>query len=107
MTTPNIHTQVADVLAAARGLIEERGWVQGLFRGPEGQICAREALNVACDRSLRRHLFDRFSTGALRDVIGTSFLGVCGWNDAPGRTKQEVLAAFETAEANERRRAEA
>lgn len=89
-------TTTREILAKARALVE-RGWVQGRFsrmkRGKEcfcavGAICRAAGEAQACHR-----------LGALKAVeaeIPQEFL-LSQWNDAPGRTQAEVLAAFDRA----------
>lgn len=85
-----------DVLLGAARLIEERGWLQHNYRGPNGERCATSALLAAAhfrisqpnpayceaNRRLERVIRDR---------------SVTGWNDKPGRTEAEVLAALRQA----------
>lgn len=99
------------VLQDARRLIEEKGWIQGLYHSERGycvsgaiyqaggwrcvvyqtnsaeayQTNSAEAL-VAADRAW----------SALQKEIGFA-QSIAGWNDEPGRTKEEVLATFDRA----------
>ena len=82
-----------EVLRAARAKIE-KGWVQYTYEheadGAPIAWCAAGAIS-------RQHLSVNESAGAyllLRRVCGET---VSAWNDAPGRTKEEVLAAFDRA----------
>lgn len=89
-------TTTREILVKARALVE-RGWVQGRFsrmkRGKEcfcavGAICRAAGEAQACHR-----------LGALKaveDEIPQELL-LSQWNDAPGRTQAEVLAAFDKA----------
>jgi len=87
---------VADKLRAARTLVE-RGWVQGDYsRGP--CVCTLGALNAAFGDdpntdTRSNKWFD--AKKLLESVVETPFLDV--WNDEPGRTQGEVLAAFDKA----------
>jgi hypothetical protein len=81
-----------DVLLHAALLIEERGWNQGSYQ-QDGRLCLLGAINLA---QTGRHdkWNDMEATLAVRGVLPTS----CGdWNDAPGRTAAEVIAALRAA----------
>lgn len=119
--SPSAHTQpgaaktVADILAAAADLIEPEGaWTQSEFmRDPTGIVssedepllpdancwCALGAIAQVCDlnpwESWAGHPADA-AMWALAGVVGRS---VAGWNDAPGRTQAEVVAALREAAA--------
>ena len=62
----------------------EAGWCQHAGRA-RGMVCAAVAIGDAPIESVL--LFQR--------AIGT--LHIADWNDAPGRTKEEVLAAYDLA----------
>jgi hypothetical protein len=93
---------VADVLNAAADLIERDGWVQGRYQGPCGEHCMTDALIAACqvkeekgeEASAWWRLYGR-AADALETGLGTRALP--GWNDAPGRTQAEVVAALRAA----------
>lgn len=94
-----------EILREARGYIE-RGWTQGAFaRDGDGHKVAFEHPAAGCfcalgaieraeggDTSYASGQRARFS---LRAVIGSNLIGE--WNDAPERTKEEVLSAFSRA----------
>ena len=76
-----------EVLVAARWILERHGWIQHALRGPCG-FCMRGAMgSVMCVNEDVRWL-------ALELLPQGCFTG---WNDTPGRTKAEVLAAFDRA----------
>lgn len=91
-------------LLAARTLIDCEGWTQEDYaRDSEGQcvdytdpnavcFCALGAVYVSNSNSDVR----AWVNGHLQDVIPPSRY-VHEWNDAHGRTKEEVLAAFDRA----------
>ncbi len=100
MTTP-----ISEVLRKARA-VEEQGWTQGaIARNVDAEMvdpddddavcwCAMGALIVAepnFDRLLDALYVLRSSTNGYVDLF----------NDAPGRTQQEVIAAFDRAIAAE------
>jgi hypothetical protein len=84
---------VADVLNGAADLIERDGWCQSRYLLETGERCADGAIAVAGNghhggvRSVARL--------ALRSAIGGESVVI--WNDAPGRTKAEVVAALRAA----------
>lgn len=80
MTTCELRLKAAEI-------IEERGWWQGGFKGPSGECCLVEAMQKA-ESSSELFLVSR----AVRSM---GFRGVdesMMWNDAPERTKAEVVA---------------
>jgi hypothetical protein len=102
---------VREVLIAARGLIA-KGWTQGFAaRDVAGQSvepwsspsacswCIVGALNVACGTDVS----ETYDGLARRKAAFESLEPFVGcedwlfWNDTPGRTQAEVLAAFDRA----------
>lgn len=82
----------AGVLRAARALLERQGWCQGVYRNMNGSYCAAGALRAVCDD------FSTNNSAAvliLRSVPGALLLS--DWNDAPERTRDEILEAFSKA----------
>lgn len=85
--------QTQQDLQAARALIA-KGWCQG---GPVKEVngaecvCSLRAIQVSTPDFARNHA----AYTALCQAI--SMPTVVGWNDAPERTKDEVLAAFDGA----------
>ncbi len=81
------------LLNDAADYIEEHGWCQGELRDEMGQVCILGAIASIPDpedwepRSV--------ALKALRAITGSPFPD--NWNDAPGRTKEEVIAAFRNA----------
>lgn len=95
----------ADVLRRARAVLVERGWYQGAYSPEDSDqstcpVCAYGAINVATsgkpDDSVDAVGFA--AEEALRAVVrDIARQGVVPWNDTPGRTLDEVLAAFDRA----------
>lgn len=89
-------SKIADILRAGKARIEDRGWGRGDgCSPPRGCYCVLTA--IGGDEG-------DFHYGAIRlferaNGIGPteSGISVIGWNDAPGRTQEEVLAAFDKA----------
>jgi hypothetical protein len=100
---------VAHVLRGAKHAISNRGWGQGASEGPDGQICFDGALTFAVlgvpqpDRDLVAP--DEYDLlNAARNVIDRTLDERHGdlswlveWNDALGRTVDEVLALLDEA----------
>lgn len=82
--------ETTKLLMAARERIE-RGWCQGAGRSREG-VCAIVALADAAEPDDR----EAFTAAHLlmSRIVGG---GLSDWNDAPGRTKEEILVAFDRA----------
>jgi hypothetical protein len=78
--------QVADVLDDAADLLEREGWVQGHLQNQDG-YCMEGALARVCPQTHTYGLFwDAMAVLSLH-----LYSVVDQWNDAPGRTKQQVL----------------
>jgi hypothetical protein len=100
LTTPR------QVLTAARNLIAKKGWCQGaLARTIAGGTVPTDSPGAAswCMVGAIEHCSNdalplSIETNARRLIM--SALDICSipaWNDHPGRTKAEVLAAFDKA----------
>lgn len=97
MTAPS-QSSAARVLIDARELIRQ-GWTKGRsHRRVFGRdcYCAGGAIGVVGaavrDPALRKEVATR-----LRRAMSPAGYGIAEWNDAPERTKAEVLAAFDRA----------
>jgi len=85
----------SDVLERAADLLEEFGWCQGKAGSKEeGEFCMFGALITAQDDVKGPHRGVYKATRCLDDLGGGNFID---WNDAPGRTKAEVVAALRAA----------
>lgn len=83
---------IPHVLRAAAERIERDGWCQG--KPTDGtRCCAVRAIVMAGESSFGTSL----AIEAVRDFIGCNTYGVIHWNDTPGRTVDEVLAALRSA----------
>lgn len=97
-------TKIADILRAGKANIESKGWCQGDEKAlaeeghPHGFCVATSVTDVT---GLDNHT--TYNTGIDAMVLFKRANGIdpdlCigRWNDAPGRTKEEVLAAFDKA----------
>ena len=89
-----------EILIAAREKIE-RGWAQGEYaRAKNGNPIGYNAEKAVCWCSIGAIIAvddddptDR-AVYTLSDIVGRD---ITEWNDAPGRTQAEVLAAFDKA----------
>jgi hypothetical protein len=100
------------ILLAARSLIEKRGWQQGANH-PVPEECMATALehafrdnefsivefNYAREALARTLNIEREPQKTDNDPLDVPYWGrpLMDWNDAPGRTKEEVLEAFKRA----------
>ena len=94
------------VLLAAADLIERTGWTQGSPAADEQgypvrshsaaacRFCVAEAIRRACPGYPNDNL-DIAAMNLLERHLST--LDIPAWNDAPGRTKEEVVAALREA----------
>jgi hypothetical protein len=100
-----------DILQEARRLIDEKGWTQGqAARTRSGKpveitlddascFCTVGALSRACMNlgvPHSGHSWSRTFT-AFRQALPGSPDYIAAWNDAPSRTKDDVLKAFDKA----------
>ncbi len=92
---------VGELLWKAADIIVEKGWCQGTASNKEGNVCAIGALTWAT--------YELFGPGGLAEdckyylpavnrlCMKINDSSIPCWNDAPGRTKQEVVAALRSA----------
>lgn len=90
MVTNQVTKTPAMVLREAAAIIERDGWCQGDYRDGKKR-CAVGAIADARPPDWPDRLFDAVDS-AIEAVVGTAILP--DWNDAPGRTKDEVIAAL-------------
>jgi hypothetical protein len=96
---------VKEALQRAADHIETVGWTQrqAFDRSDDRPLdacpaCALGALDLACFApNYREGSLEAYREGVqlLRDATGA--IAIPEWNDAPGRTKEEVVAAFRKA----------
>jgi hypothetical protein len=80
-----------NVYEKAAQLIEECGWFQGTAVGPGGELCMLGAIDSAGE------LVGDGGPGLSRIYADLGLTNVANWNDAPDRTKAEVLAKLREA----------
>lgn len=80
-------------LRAARAYLVEHGWCQGRGRDDAGRVCAIGAFNAVIAPIPG-------NGGRVRAVAAALSMlseGILTWNDAPGRTVDDVLALYDRA----------
>jgi len=100
--------EIGVALRVARGYIEQ-GWCTGFLRQANGQYCAIGAIRMAiCGHTWTKPIYPPLYHETMRRLVDSlppwykekynnNFASVVSWNDAKGRTKQDVLAAFDRA----------
>lgn len=91
---------VSDVLNGAADLIERDGWVQGHYRTTEGYCIAGaidQTLGIIDDDELHVQLWPVAQAARVQVLAIVDDVAPTLWNDAPGRTKEEVVAALRAA----------
>lgn len=85
---------IKGALLAGADLIEAEGWNQG---GMSDGFCAVQALSYAMPGPEDYDFLYPHARNALVAYLGIECDELIPWNDAPGRTKEEVVAAFRAA----------
>lgn len=96
------------ILKEARALIDEKGWTQGAHaRDDRGVIVETESPKAVCfcvsgalrqaRVNLHEGLFDGLAGAADWFKEAAAIRSIPAWNDAPTRTKVDVLAVFDKA----------
>ena len=88
------HIENAETLAIAKIFLEEAGWCQDNFEDA-GKVCSSSA--IRCASGTLPFSKDPLYAGAacgFRDALGQWPIS---FNDVPGRTKAQVLRAFDKA----------
>lgn len=91
--------KTVDILIAARKKLVKYGWVQGHYGCEDDGFCALGAIfNASGDNA---SYTENTAKKYLEAVVGGS---IPNYNDNPHRTKADVLAAYDKAIKNARRR---
>jgi hypothetical protein len=77
----------SEIVKAAAATIRERGWCQGTYFSGD-RCCIYGALGVVTRSPL-------VESECAREIVQDLGTGLVKFNDAPGRTQAEVLAALE------------
>lgn len=98
-TPTHSDTASVKVLVKARQIVA-RGWIQGAAQNDRGtKFCAQQAINEATHELRYAEKFGyRCQSMMMRTIsveTGTSWGTIPNWNDAPGRTQQQVLTMFD------------
>lgn len=73
--------------------IRTHGWCKYQARADDGRVCTMGALYYVCPKNHHEDARDH-----LEKFLGKqASQGIPAWNDTPGRTKEEVIAALESA----------
>jgi len=81
------------ILFKAAKRIERLGWKQGAYGTEDGPCCiAGATIHVA--RELENHECGMAARRRLEAHLGLALFGLPAWNDTPGRTQAEVIAAL-------------
>lgn len=83
---------VEEALANGRNSISEHGWQQGRLKDDEGRFCLVGGMVRSGGKNVPIAALSLISK-----VVGVPVEYLDDWNDAPGRTKEEVLAAYDKA----------
>lgn len=90
----------SEILTRAADLIDKRGHAKRTYQSPDGALCVRGAivkavsLRFSFKRSSLTPAAATVAITALRRHVGFLPAGEISWNDAPERTKAEVVTAL-------------
>lgn len=83
-----------EILARAADLVDN-GWCQGVYQDDDGNVCMRKALLIASGLSEDNFIPENIYQAAWKEIgYGER---MTDWNDASGRTKEEVSTALRNA----------
>lgn len=88
-----------EIFEGALAVLDERGWTRGAPTSPGGPVCLGIALTLACKAgSVSTHSQDYVRAQRfLLTANDLTLLNVVGWNDAPGRTYEDVVLVLKQA----------
>ncbi|SRR5260221_8812689 len=78
--------EIGECYLKAIKVLERKGWCQGILINPQGEVCMAGAIQVATHQSLE---LQGHALNLLHENLGSM---ISKWNDAPERTKDEVIA---------------
>ena len=100
---PEILDEVGKILLDAADYIERKGWCQRVNSNIGGEVCAWGAIAIVLEVSPDFHVLTHTEQRALVKLVdylggGVRLVGeIVRWNDTPGRTKEQVVAALRAA----------
>jgi hypothetical protein len=85
--------EAGKILLDTADYIERHGWCQNVYQNGLGNVCIMGALSRIVHRPVQ------LPEGRIMEILPrlTKYLGVTrvdSWNDAPGRTKEQVVDAL-------------
>jgi hypothetical protein len=84
---------IGKVLLDAADYIERHGWIQRTYKTNAGKVCATGAIVLSSPRGPDFPVPVIINaTARLKKYLGVDHIPV--WNDTPGRTKDEIVAAL-------------
>lgn len=86
-----MRAEAAALLEDAADLLEQGGWIKNAYQTSEGYCVVGAIAAAAVSYPLTPTAIHVIARSALGDATG---VGTMMWNDAPERTKQEVLDAL-------------
>lgn len=95
----------SEILNKAADIVEQRGHSKGVYSDSTGRVCAVGAINAAILGTTKiEHLpiwysgLDTHAGRVLHSLVcADEYWSITDWNDAPERTKEEVVAALRQA----------
>lgn len=87
-----------EILLEAANLLRKKGWCQWTLEDDQGRMCALGAI-LKANRNLSVHQVQKslYLLGKFLPPDKRGYGPIVPWNNAPGRTKEEVIAAMEGA----------
>lgn len=86
-------TEVQIYAGRVADYLEKHGWTQGTYGNEDGECCILGAMNRVYDIDAYTNLAD-----AIQDRIKD---GIVAWNDAPERTKDDVIGVLRSIQRGE------
>lgn len=93
MTSRRLLTPVAKLLLDTADYLEGHGWCQGAAQDSKGRMCVLGAMSSV----FVGPAYENYSEGVARVLKQTGAFEIAGWNDAPGRTQDEVVSMLRAA----------
>ena len=91
--------KTSEVIRGARNVLFERGWTKHYLHNSAGNVCLRGALMQATAGRISWSVWDDISPA--ESIISGKLINgvnVAAWNNAPGRTFDEVIEVLDKAE---------